>query len=57
MMLPGSGFDIKTVNMDFHYSELSDVYTPEARDLMDDPGLDWRYACRNLSDDGVYCEL
>ena len=30
MKLPGGGFDIRTVNMDFHYSELSDVYTPEA---------------------------
>ncbi len=30
LKLPGSGFEVKTVNMDFHYSELSDVYSPEA---------------------------
>jgi glucose-6-phosphate 1-dehydrogenase len=30
MKLPGSGFDVKSVDMDFHYSELSDIYTPEA---------------------------
>ena len=30
MKLPGSGFETKSVNMDFHYSELSDLYNPEA---------------------------
>ena len=30
MKLPGSGFQMKTVNMDFHYSDLSNVYVPEA---------------------------
>jgi glucose-6-phosphate 1-dehydrogenase len=30
MKLPGSGFDVKTVEMDFHYSDLADVYVPEA---------------------------
>ncbi len=30
MKLPGGGFQIKTVNMDFHYSDLSDVYVPQA---------------------------
>jgi glucose-6-phosphate 1-dehydrogenase len=114
MKLPGGGFQMKTVNMDFHYSDLADVYVPEAyeRLLLDcmlgdatlyargdavqaswafvNPILeawksdhqvkvygypagtwgplestrlfhhlkkDWRYPCRNLADDGVYCEL
>jgi glucose-6-phosphate 1-dehydrogenase len=114
MKLPGSGFEIKSVNMDFHYSELADVYTPEAyerllldavigdatlyarsdaveacwrfvdpilkrwrahpetklygypsgtwgpreaRALFDDPTDDWRYPCRNLTQDGEFCEL
>ena len=114
LKLPGEGFSMKTVNMDFHYSELSNVYTPEAyeRLLLDsmsgdatlyarsdaveacwrfidpilrswerdpdialhgypagtwgpeiagalfaDPHLDWRYPCRNLSNDGEFCEL
>jgi len=30
MKKPGAGFDIKEVNMDFHYSELADAYIPEA---------------------------
>ncbi|MCI0454444.1 MAG: glucose-6-phosphate dehydrogenase [Candidatus Dadabacteria bacterium] len=30
MKMPGAGFEIKDVNMDFHYSELSDAYIPEA---------------------------
>ncbi len=30
MKLPGEGFHLKTVNMDFHYSELTDHYVPEA---------------------------
>ncbi len=114
MKLPGSGFEMKTVNMDFHYADLSDVYAPEAyerllldsmlgdatlyarsdaveacwefvapildtwterpdiklygypagmwgppqsRQLFDDPETDWRYPCRNLTDDGTVCEL
>jgi glucose-6-phosphate 1-dehydrogenase len=106
MKLPGGGFQVKTVNMDFHYSELADIYVPEAyeRLLLDfilgdaveacwafvNPILeawksdhqvgvygypagtwgplestrlfhyhkkDWHYPCRNLTDDGVYCEL
>jgi glucose-6-phosphate 1-dehydrogenase len=114
MKLPGSGFEIKKVSMDFRYSELSDVYTPEAYErllldsmigdatlharsdaveacwefvdpilkawesnpetklygypagtwgpreaqaLFDDPALDWRYPCRNLAEDGEFCEL
>ena len=113
MKLPGSGFDVKDVAMDFHYADLADVYAPEAyerllldcmigdatlyarsdaveacwtfvdpilkawtddsiplfgypagtwgpleaRALLGDPALDWRYPCRNLSNDGTYCEL
>jgi len=112
--IPGSGFDIKSVNMDFHYSDYSEMYIPDAyerllldavlgdatlyprsdsveeawkiidpilkewqRDkqiklygypagtwgpqdadgLFDDPNITWRYPCKNLSDDGIYCEL
>lgn len=29
----------------------------ESKDLFDDPSFDWRYPCRNLSNDGTYCEL
>ncbi|MCX6137893.1 MAG: glucose-6-phosphate dehydrogenase [Ignavibacteriales bacterium] len=114
MKVPGAGFDIQTVNMDFHYSELSHTYVPsayerllldcmlgdatlyarsdaveacwafvmpivnawdehpgeklygypagtwgpiEARDLFASQNDDWRYPCKNLSDDGIYCEL
>jgi glucose-6-phosphate 1-dehydrogenase len=114
MKLPGTGFKIKTVNMDFHYSDLSDQNIPEAyeRLLLDcmlgdatlyargdtieacwsfvDPILnswrekadskiygypagtwgpkeslilfkenkqDWRYPCKNLTNEDKYCEL
>lgn len=114
LKLPGEGFDMKSVNMDFHYSDLSDIYTPEAYErllldsilgdatlyarsdaveacwqfvnpilsnwrenpnsklfgypsgtwgpieaqrLFSDPELDWRYPCKNLANDGEYCEL
>lgn len=30
MKLPGGGFQVKTVDMDFHYADLADVYVPEA---------------------------
>lgn len=30
MKIPGAGFNTETVNMDFHYDELSDVYVPGA---------------------------
>ena len=30
MKVPGAGFRVQTVNMDFHYNELSDVYLPTA---------------------------
>ncbi|HPR30621.1 MAG TPA: glucose-6-phosphate dehydrogenase [Prolixibacteraceae bacterium] len=111
---PGSGFQVKTVNLDFHYSSLEGDYVPTAyeRLLLDcingdatlyargdnvekaweivQPVLDewaenaefplhgypagtwgpraaetliaaetdgWRYPCKNLSNDGEYCEL
>jgi len=114
MKTPGAGFDVQNVNMDFHYSDLSNQRIPEAyeRLLLDcmtgdstlyarndavistwkflDPvlnawkndaaipvygypagtwgpeqadglvkehGTTWRYPCKNLSDDGIYCEL
>ena len=28
-----------------------------ADDLIDGEGMTWRYPCKNLSDDGIYCEL
>ncbi|TCO07311.1 glucose-6-phosphate dehydrogenase [Natronoflexus pectinivorans] len=30
MKLPGAGFNVQDVNMDFHYSELNDTYLPSA---------------------------
>ena len=114
MKMPGNGYEVKTVNMDFHYTDLDDHYIPEAYErlildcmngdstlFMDGPALEetwkfvqpildywendekaplygypagswgpdkiddliegenqkWRYPCKNLSDDGVYCEL
>ena len=114
MKVPGNGYEVKSVNMDFHYSDLSDHYIPEAyeRLILDcmsgdntlfmqgeaveetwkfvQPVLDywekhpkaalhgypagswgpdisdnliegenntWRYPCKNLADDGIYCEL
>ena len=29
----------------------------EADDLIEDKEMTWRYPCKNLSDDGIYCEL
>lgn len=114
MKIPGRGFEEQTVNLDFHYSDLSNAYVPEAyeRLLLDcmigdstlyirgdahieawkyvQPILDywgehpeaplhgypagswgpsvaddfiegddiaWHYPCKNLSDDGLFCEL
>jgi len=114
MKEPGSGFNVKNVNMDFHYKDLADIRVPSAyerllydvmigdstlfsRDdevetawkfvdpiqkawaknpdikiygypagtwgptvsdeLIEGCGLTWRYPCKNLSDDGNYCEL
>lgn len=114
MKMPGSGYEVKTVNMDFHYTELDDHYIPEAYerlildcmigdstlfmdgaaseetwkfvqpildywennkkaplygypsgtwgpdkidDLIEGDNQKWRYPCKNLADDGIYCEL
>jgi glucose-6-phosphate 1-dehydrogenase len=114
MKVPGQGFDIQNVNMDFHYSELSNKYLPtayerllydcmigdstlyqrvdaveaawkfvepilnawknddkipiygypagtwgpeKADDLIEEKGMAWRYPCKNLAEDGIYCEL
>ncbi len=114
MKIPGAGFRVQDVNMDFHYSSLNNQVLPEAyqRLLLDcmngdatlyargdavneawrfiDPVLQywkkhpesmlhgypagtwgpkvaddlieginrtWRYPCKNLTNDGIYCEL
>ena len=114
MKTPGAGFDVQNVNMDFHYSDLSNQRIPSAYerllhdsmkgdatlfarteevleawkfltpviecwkddkdvplfgypagtwgpenadDLIEDKNMAWRYPCKNLADDGVYCEL
>lgn len=114
MKVPGQGFDVHTVNMDFHYSDLSNAYLPgayerllldcmigdstlyqrgdavvaawkfvdpilsawkknhdipvfgypagtwgpeHADDLIEEKEMMWRYPCKNLENDGVYCEL
>ena len=114
MKVPGQGFKIQNVNMDFHYSDLSNTYLPtayerlihdcmigdstlyqrgdaveaawrfvdpilnvwkddhkvpvygypagtwgpeHADDLIEEIGMTWRYPCKNLANDGIYCEL
>ena len=112
MKTPGAGFEVQTVNMDFHYSDLTNITVPAAyeRLLLDcmqgdatlyargdaveqawkfvqpiisawetNPeipiygypagtwgpehsdslikGANWRFPCKNLADDGLYCEL
>ena len=114
MKQPGAGFNVKNVNMDFHYSDLANIRMPSAyerllndvmmgdstlfsrddevetawkflepiqkawandpsikifgypagtwgpehaNDLFEGEGLGWRHPCRNLTDDGIYCEL
>jgi glucose-6-phosphate 1-dehydrogenase len=114
MKEPGAGFNVKNVNMDFHYSDLADMRVPSAyerllydvmlgdstlfsrddevetawkflepiqkawtnnpaikvfgypagtwgpehaNDLIEGEGLTWRYPCKNLADDELYCEL
>jgi glucose-6-phosphate 1-dehydrogenase len=114
MKVPGGGFNIQSVNMDFHYSDLQNTYLPtayerllhdcmigdstlyargdaveaawkfiqpiqkaweenkdiplygypagtwgpeNADDLIDKPNIKWRYPCKNLINDGLYCEL
>lgn len=111
---PGAGFNLKNVNMDFHYKDLANTRVPSAYERLlydvmlgdstlfsrddevetawkflgpiqkawaDNPGikvygypagtwgplnaneliegedLTWRYPCKNLADDGLYCEL
>ena len=114
MKVPGAGFNVQNVNMDFHYSDLSNVKLPTAYerllldamlgdstlyargdaveeawkfispiqnvwendktikiygypagtwgpetadDLIEKENTSWRYPCKNLADDGIYCEL
>lgn len=114
MKVPGSGFNVQNVNMDFHYTDLADTYQPSAYERLlhdsmigdstlfqrgdaveatwqfinpvlerwkNDPSIPvygypsgswgpecadnlfaeknhtWRYPCKNLADDGIYCEL
>jgi glucose-6-phosphate 1-dehydrogenase len=114
MKEPGAGFNVKNVNMDFHYKELTDTRVPSAyerllhdvmegdstlfsrddevetawkflepiqkawannkeikmfgypagtwgpehaNDLIEGAGLTWRYPCKNLADEELYCEL
>ncbi|MEN9920089.1 MAG: glucose-6-phosphate dehydrogenase [Bacteroidota bacterium] len=114
MKIPGSGYKVKEVNMDFHYSQLQDTYVPSAYErllldamlgdstlytrgdsleaawgfvqpildywqanpnaplhgypcgswgpdcadsLIEGENITWRYPCKNLSDDGICCEL
>jgi glucose-6-phosphate 1-dehydrogenase len=114
MKIPGTGFNVQDVNMDFHYADLAhnhiaDAYQrllldcmqgdatlftrgdaieqswsivdpilhvwennqgipifgypagtwgpQQADSLIDDPTMTWRYPCKNLTDDGIYCEL
>ncbi len=114
MKVPGGGFNVQTVNMDFHYSDLTNQRVPSAYErllldamlgdstlfargdavmsaweflapvlnawkndatipiygypcgtwgpdvadeLIEEEGSTWRYPCKNLADDGIYCEL
>jgi len=114
MKEPGSGFNVKNVNMDFHYKDLANTRVPSAyerllhdvmvgdptlfsrddevdtawkflepiqkawaknqtikvfgypagtwgpknaNDLIEGEELTWRYPCKNLADEELYCEL
>ncbi len=114
MKVPGAGFTVQNVNMDFHYADLASERLPEAYErllldcmqndatlysrgdaveatwkfvdpilkawnndpkiplygypsgtwgpevadkLIEEPDLSWRYPCKNLANDGIYCEL
>ncbi|MEL7532283.1 MAG: glucose-6-phosphate dehydrogenase [Bacteroidota bacterium] len=114
MKVPGAGFEVKSMNMDVHYSDMIDQYLPSAYErllldamlgdatlyargdaveaawkfvdpilsawannpnikvhgypagtwgpeiadnLIEGENLTWRYPCKNLADDGIYCEL
>jgi len=40
------------------YGYPAGTWGPENADkLIEDPTMTWRYPCKNLSDDGVFCEL
>jgi glucose-6-phosphate 1-dehydrogenase len=111
---PGAGFNVKNVNMEFHYKDLANTRVPSAyerllhdvmmgdstlfsrddevetawkflepiqkaweknpsikvygypagtwgpqhaNELIEGEELTWRYPCKNLADDGLYCEL
>jgi len=114
MKLPGAGFKVQNVNMDFHYSDLDSSHLPSAYErllldcmlgdsslysrgdaveaawkfvdpilnawktnnaikvhgypagtwgpdisdnLIEEDDITWRYPCKNLANDGNYCEL
>ena len=114
MKVPGSGFKVQNVNMDFHYTDLNNqrvapayerlifdtmtgdktlfakadevmatwkflkpiidswekdksipvygypagTWGPEnADELIEEKDMTWRYPCKNLTNDGIYCEL
>ncbi len=114
MKEPGAGFNVKNVDMDFHYKDLANVRVPSAyerllhdamlgdstlfsrddevetawrflepiqqawahdtsikvfgypagtwgpehaNDLIEGDGITWRYPCKNLADEELYCEL
>ncbi len=114
MKEPGAGFNVKNVNMDFHYSDLANIRVPSAyerllydvmlgdstlfsrddevetawkflepiqkawannpsikvfgypagtwgpefvNDLIEGEDTTWRYPCKNLADEELYCEL
>ncbi len=114
MKEPGAGFNVKNVDMDFHYKDLADIWVPSAyerllhdvmlgdstlfsrddevetawkflepiqkawaknpsikvfgypagtwgpehaNDLIEGDGITWRYPCKNLADEELYCEL
>ena len=114
LKVPGKGYEVKSVNVDFHYSDLGDHYLPDAYerlildcmmgdntlfmsgegaeltwrfmqpiidywektleaplygypsgswgpdtadDIIEGAAKTWRYPCKNLADDGIYCEL
>lgn len=114
MKEPGAGFNVKNVNMDFHYKDLADIRVPSAyerllydvmlgdstlfsrddevetawkfiepvqkawknnpsikvygypagtwgpepsNNLIEGEGLTWRYPCKNMADEELYCEL
>ncbi|MCZ7614543.1 MAG: hypothetical protein M5T52_13665 [Ignavibacteriaceae bacterium] len=114
MKVPGQGFNIQTVNLDFHYADLSNTYLPtayerllhdcmigdstlyqradaveaawkfvdpilkawesddkiplygypagtwgpeKADEMIEGKNMTWRHPCKNISGDGIYCEL